>query len=276
MQEHNHQKKIAIINDLSGFGRSSLSVQLPIISAMHIQCCPVPTAVFTCHTGFQNFHSVDNTVGIQNTIQDWKAINLEFNGISTGFLGSAGQIDLVKQFLEKFKRKDTIVLVDPVMGDYGKLYPSYTEELASRVRELVPYADILTPNLTEACILTKREYNHKPSTDDLKEIAKELHAMGPQKIVISGLEDDYSLENFVSEKGKKPIFIHADRVGKNRSGTGDVFSSVILGSIVNGKKFSDAVQKAVDFIHDTLVTTKDMDIPLTDGICIEEHLKDLM
>lgn len=275
MGEHNHQKKIAVINDLSGFGRSSLSVQIPVISAMHIQCCPVPTAIFTCHTGFHDFHFMDNTEGMKNTIHDWKSIDLQFEGISTGYLGEAKQIDLVIEFLKAFKTEKTTILVDPVMGDYGKLYPSYSEELANRIKELVPYADVLTPNLTEACILTNREYTRTPNTDELKAIVKELHALGPKKIVISGLEDDYSLENFVSEEGHEPIFIHTDRVGKNRSGTGDVFSSVILGSLVRGYSFRESVQKAVNFIHDTLVTTKEMNIPLTDGICIEEHLQDL-
>ena len=148
--DHNHQKKIAVINDFSGFGRCSIAVALPIISAMRIQCCPLPTAIFSDHTGFDSFYMTDFTEHMEPYADEWAKLDLHFNGIATGFLGSVRQIDIVEHFLRRFDRDGTTVLVDPVMGDYGALYPTYTQELAKNMARLVRYADILTPNLTEA------------------------------------------------------------------------------------------------------------------------------
>ena len=142
---HNRQKKLAVINDFCGFGRCSIAVALPIISAMHIQCCPLPTAIFSDHTGFESFFCEDFTEHMPAYAGEWEKLGLHFDGIATGFLGSARQIDIVKDFLARFKGEHTKVLVDPVMGDYGKLYPTYTPELAGRMHELLRFADLLTP-----------------------------------------------------------------------------------------------------------------------------------
>ena len=140
---HNRQKKLAVINDFCGFGRCSIAVALPIISAMHIQCCPLPTAIFSDHTGFESFFCEDFTEHMPAYSREWEKLGLTFDGAATGFLGSARQIDIVKEFLTRFKTKRTKVLVDPVMGDYGKLYPTYTQELAGRMHELLRFADLL-------------------------------------------------------------------------------------------------------------------------------------
>ena len=137
------KKKIAVINDFSGFGRCSIAVALPIISAMKIQCCPIPTSIFSNHTGFESFVWTDFTDQMQPYMDEWAKLDLKFQAICTGFLGSARQIELVKGFLRRFKTKETLAVIDPVMGDYGKLYPTYAEELALKMVELLPYADIL-------------------------------------------------------------------------------------------------------------------------------------
>ena len=139
------QKKLAAINDLSGFGRCSIAVELPIISAMKIQCCFVPTAVFYNHTGFQSFYLEDFTERMRPYMREWEKLELHFQGICSGFLGSPEQIDIVEGFFEHFKDKDTVVVVDPVMGDYGKMYPTYSMETCLKMRELIPWADIITP-----------------------------------------------------------------------------------------------------------------------------------
>lgn len=217
---HNHQKKIAVINDLCGFGRSSIAASLPIISAMKIQCCPLPTSIFSCHTGFPSFYSADFTSHMNAYMDEWVKLDLHFNGILTGFLGSPEQISIVKRFLGLFKREDNITLIDPVMGDYGKLYPSYSPLLAQQMSSLVPYADILTPNLTEACILTGTEYRPDMSRDELNSLCKTLSDMGPKKIVISGLERGDELDNYIYEAGKEPQILSEHRVGPLRSGNG--------------------------------------------------------
>ncbi len=273
--DHNRQKKIAVINDFSGFGRCSIAVCLPVISAMKIQCCPLPTAVFSNHTGFESFFLKDFTDYMEPYAEEWKKLDLQFEGIMTGFLGSQRQIEIVSRFFESFHRGDCIALVDPIMGDYGKLYPTYSEALARDMHELVRFADILTPNLTEACILTGRSYREDFSEAELYEIAGDLSEMGPGKIVISGLSEGCDLLNYVFERGSSPVMVREHKVGGFRSGTGDVFSSVIAGDAVNGREFADSVRHASAFIAKTLRRTIELGIPETDGICFEEFLWEL-
>lgn len=271
---HNHQKKIAVINDLCGFGRCSLAVSLPILSALKIQCCPLPTAVFSNHTGFDSFYSTDFTAHMPAYIEEWSKLDLHFAGILTGYLGSPEQIALVKDFLLRFKRSDTVTVIDPVMGDYGQLYPSFSPQLAKQMKELVPLADILTPNLTEACLLTETDYHTDVSEETLAEICRKLSRMGPRNIVISGLERDDDLENFIYENGTVTV-IREHRVGPNRSGTGDVFSSILAADAVNGCDLTESVRHASAFIAKVLRRAMELDLPKTDGLCFEEFLTQL-
>ncbi|MBR0378089.1 MAG: pyridoxamine kinase [Lachnospiraceae bacterium] len=279
MVDHNRQKKIAVINDFSGFGRCSIAVSLPIISAMGIQCCPLPTAMFSNHTGFESFYRVDFTGHMRQYMSEWDKLGLQFSGIATGFLGSEEQIEIVADFLQEFATDDTIVLIDPVMGDYGKLYPSYSEKLAMKMHRLIPYADILTPNLTEACILTKTEYREDITTKELRvlcdELARQCDTDKNIKIVISGLNRDRYLENFVYERDTEPQLVMTPKIGSNRSGTGDVFSSIIAGCAVRGMEFRESVWMASEFIGRCMKTTMEMGLPGTDGIAFEEHLFEL-
>ena len=179
---HNHQKKAAVINDFSSFGRCSIAVALPILSAMKIQCCPVPTSMFTNHTGFDSYYWTDCTAHMPHYAQEWEKLGLKFDAIATGFLGSVDQIRIVRDFLSRFKGENTIVVVDPVMGDYGQLYPTYSLELAQAMGELVEYADIMTPNLTELCVLTNTPYRDSFSRDELYEMCSRLSSAGPEKV----------------------------------------------------------------------------------------------
>ncbi len=152
------QKKIAVINDISGFGRCSIAVSLPIISYLGVQCCPVPTSIFSNHTGYPHFFFDDYTDRMPAYIANWKKLGLTFEGITTGFLGSVRQIRIVKEFIREFSRENTLIIIDPVMGDNGRLYSTYTKELCEEMKQLTAYADILTPNLTECCNLTDTPY----------------------------------------------------------------------------------------------------------------------
>jgi pyridoxine kinase len=273
--DHNRQKKVAVINDFCGFGRCSLAVELPILSVMGVQCCPLPTSVFSNHTGFPSFFYTDYTSHMADYAGEWEKLGLRFQGIATGFLGSAEQIGLVKDFLTRFKGEETVVLVDPVMGDYGKLYPTYSKELAGRMHELVPYADILTPNLTEACILTDTPYREDMEEAQLLSLCRQLSQQGPEKVVISGLNRQGRLANFVYVRGQEPTMVWTDKVGGNRSGTGDVFCAVLAGDMVNGVPFVQSVEKAARYIAKTIQRTVELGIPPTDGIAIEEYLYEL-
>lgn len=272
---HNNQKKIAVINDFSGFGRCSITVALPIISTLKIQCCPLPTSIFSNHTGFDSFFFDDYTDKMPLYINEWKKLGLQFDGITSGFLGSKKQIEIVTQFFKDFKTKENIIIVDPVMGDYGKIYATYTKEMCEEMKKLVQYADIITPNITELCILTDTPYQEKWKISELEKMTEELAEKGPKKIVVTGIVQKEFIANFCYEKGKSPKILRCHRVGTQRSGTGDVFSSIIAADAVNQVPFDKSVKKASNFIKKCILKSIEMDIPVTDGVCFEELLQTL-
>lgn len=269
---HNNQKKIAVINDFSGFGRCSIAVALPILSVMKVQCCPLPTSIFSNHTGFPSYFFEDYTSRMVPYMQEWKKLDLHFNGICSGFLGSKEQIEIVKKFFKEFKTEETQIIVDPVMGDYGKPYPTYTEEMCGEMKKLVEFADILTPNVTEACLLTDTPYKEKWKIEEIQEMAEKIHAMGPKKIAITGIVQGGFIANFCYEEGQQPKVLRTHKEGTQRSGTGDIFASIIAADAVNGVPFYKSVKKASDFIKKCIIRSQELDIPLTDGVCFEEVL----
>lgn len=275
MQElsHNNQKKIAVINDISGFGRCSITVALPIISHMKLQCCPLPTSIFSNHTGYKHYFFDDYTHNMREYIRNWKELGLEFDGIATGFLGSKEQIQIVEEFIQEFRTERTKVIIDPVMGDNGMLYPTYSEEMRQEMKKLVSYADILTPNLTECCFLTDVPYRETGwSRKELFEMAEKLSHVGADKIVISGIAMGDYLGNAVYETNGTKEMIRSKRVAQERAGTGDIFASIIAADCVNQVDFTQSVRKAVGFIKDCMVITNQRGIPSEDGVCFEEIL----
>lgn len=273
---HNNQKKIAVINDLSGFGRCSLTVSLPIISYMGVQCCPVPTSIFSNHTGFKDYFFDDYTDKIDAYISKWHDLDLEFEGISSGFLGSKAQIGTVIRFIENFRSSRTKVIIDPVMGDHGRMYATYTEEMCREMGRLVAYADIITPNLTECCKLTGTPYKENGwKKKELFSMAELLFERGPEKVVITGIPQGEFIANYVMERGKEPKVLRTHKAGTERSGTGDVFASIIAADAVNGVDFDRSVKKASEFVKRCIIKSMEFDIPQTDGVCFEEMLHTL-
>lgn len=276
LTNHNNQKKIALINDFSGFGRCSLAVSMPIISYLGIQSCPVPTALFSNHTGFDSFFNKDLTDIMPNYINEWKKLDLQFKGIASGFLGSEIQINIVQDFIKNFKKNDTVVLIDPVMGDFGHVYPTYTTEMCEKMAELCACADIVTPNITEACILTGTTYKTAEwDYQEIKEIALKIQRMGAKNIVISGIEEDDTVTNVVLKESGEYTLSTQKKVGRTRSGTGDIFSAIIIADAVNGVSLDESVQKAEKFIRDCIIVTEKKQIPYTDGVCFEDILYEL-
>lgn len=272
---HNNQRKIALINDISGFGRCSITVELPIISQLQVQCCPILTSIFSNHTGYDSYYFMDFTSQMRKYIDEWEKLGLSFNGICTGFLGSAEQIEIVSDFFKRFKQKDTIVVVDPVMGDYGKPYPTYTRDMCDKMSALLQYADIITPNLTEACILTNTPYKRNFTLKEIKAIAEKLSAMGPEKIVITGLIQKSFIANFCFEKENGCCIRKTHAVGTERAGTGDIFTAIIAADAVNHVPFNRSVKRASNFIRKCIMNSIELDIPLEDGVSFEEVMHTL-
>ena len=268
------QKRAAVINDFASFGRCSLAVSIPILSAMKIQCCPVPTAIFTNHTGFASFKWTDYTGHMDGYIEEWLKLGLRFDAVQTGFLGSIAQIDFVFRFLEAFKSSRPLVAIDPVMGDYGRLYSTYSMELAESMCRFLAVADILTPNLTEACVLAGLPYDPAMSDAALAKVARHLSQPNRAKVVITGIQRGGNLVNFVYEDGNS-MALETPKLGEDRSGTGDVFSSVVLGAMLNGQNFVSAVDTANLFVAHAVERSIALKVPLKDGLAIEEVLGDL-
>lgn len=275
------QKKAAIISDMSGFGRCAITVALPIISKLKVQCCPVPTAILSNHTAYPSFYFDDYTGRMEDYIDEWRKLGLKFDGIGTGFLGSRRQIEIVRKFIRDFRGEDAVVMVDPIMGDNGKAYATYTQEMCREMKNLTACADIVTPNLTEACILTDREYHEGTWTiAELRSMAEQIGETGPGKVVITGIPLGSYIGNFCYEKeedkeGVKWALRKTKRVGETRCGTGDIFASVILADAVNGVNLVKSVEKAAGFIKDCIRESIKMEVPLTDGVCFEEVLDKL-
>lgn len=273
--DHNRQKKAAVVNDFTSFGRCSLAVTIPILSAMKVQCCPVPTAFFTNHTGFASFAWTDNTPHLDDYIREWKRLGLRFDAIQTGFLASRAQVDFVVRFVDAFRTPGTIVCVDPVMGDCGQLYATYDRALAESMRAFLGVADILTPNLTEACVLAGVPYRTDFSDAELGDLAARLSARNGARVAISGVPRGGDLVNVVCAGGGRPELFAERRIGGDRSGTGDVFASVILADAVNGADFAASVRRASAFTASAVRRTVEMGLPEKDGLAIEEVLGEL-
>ncbi len=272
------QKKIALINDVTGFGRCSIAVMAPIVSAMKIQAVTVPTAVLSAHTQFPEYYFDDYTSKMRDYIQTYKDLNLTFDAIASGFLGSEEQVDIVIDFFKTFKKNGTFTLVDPVMGDYGRLYETYTPSLCEKMKALVRYADILTPNLTELCTLTDVKYCEEGFNDaELACMCQKLADQGPEHIVVTGIRyNSKQIMNYVYSKGEEPRIVMVDRIGGDRSGTGDVISSIIAGMYLNGHDFYESVKKAAEFVSKCLRYCEDNNVPTHWGLCFEMYLRDLM
>lgn len=260
-------KKCAVINDISGFGKCSLMASIPVMSAMGVQVNPIVTGVFSNQTGYDSFAKTDLTDMLPQIIEQWSRLNPHFDGILTGFLLCAGQYEYVLKFIEKFKQQDTLLLVDPVMGDNGKIYDTYTPEMIEGVKKLCAKADIITPNLTELKILS--------GEDDILLGGEKMINSGIKSVVVTGVVEDRNILNYVFSEGVVKTYstelIKSATQGGSFSGTGDIFSSFLMGKILNGVSVFDAVSQATEFISKAI---KASDIKnRNDGIDFEPFLK---
>jgi len=267
-------KRIVSIQDISSVGKCSLTVALPIISAMGVEAAVLPTAVLSTHTAIPGFTFHDLTGEIRPICDHWKKMGYTFDSIYTGYLGSFEQLDLVSEFFDDFG-KDSLIFIDPVMGDYGRLYPTYDRARADSMRSFLEVADIITPNLTEACILAEEPYRTDFSDGELAALCARLSERNGCKVVISGIPRGDSLVNFIYEPGGRRSLHAEEKIGCDRSGTGDVFASVVLGDAVNGVDFAESVRRASSFTAQAVRRTVEMGLPPKDGLAIEEVLGEL-
>lgn len=246
-------KKVAAIHDLSGFGRSSLTMIIPILSHMQIQVCPLPTAVLSTTTEFDNFHFHDLTDQMEPIIKHWQSLDIHFEAIYSGFLGSHHQLEIVRTFIDEFKIENQLVVVDPVLGDNGKLYPTFSQKMVKGMKKLIDEADLITPNITEACLLLDKKYQKSFKTSEIKEMCLNLTAKGPSTVIITSVPDnnkDSKRTAVIAYNRNDERFwkVSCEYIPASYPGTGDGFTSVVLGSLLQGDSLPIAIDRAVNFI----------------------------
>lgn len=274
-------KKVITVQDLSGLGRCSLTAVIPVLSVMGVQACPLPTAVLTAQTGFPSYYIDDYTDKIDIYISEWKKLEMEFDGIFTGFLAGEAQVDKVLEVVDAFDRPDTLLVVDPVMGDGGKIYSTYTPKMCEKMKKLVVRADVITPNLTEACILLCEDYEKvtalqgKELQSAIYSLCERLCKMGPKTAIITGVEESGCLWNFAVSGGER-CAVRGVRHGGSYSGTGDLFAAVICGGLVGGEPLGEVLQKATDFIECATQASVAAGLDRNHGVDFEQFLNMLM
>lgn len=277
---HNPVPRVAAIHDLSGFGRASLTVIIPILSTMGVQACPLPTAVLSSHTGgFNDYHFVDMTENMVKIIDHWKALDIAFDAIYSGFLGSPRQVDIVMDFIGAFARSEQFVVVDPVMGDDGKPYKTMGPEMIRQMQSLVSHADIITPNFTEAAFLLGEPYPDNLDERQIKQWILRLCEKGPGKVIITsvpvaGRKNLSGVVAFDREDGR---FWKVDctYIPAHYPGTGDAFASVIVGGLLQGDSLPIALDRAVQFVSMAIRSTFGYNYPSREGVLLERVLTNL-
>lgn len=271
--------RLAMINDIAGFGRCSTTVSLPVISVMKVQVCPVPTSVLSNHLGFPLCHFDDYTSHMRDYIKVWSELGLTFDGLYCGFLGNEEQINIVREFVEMFR--PPLFLLDPVMGDHGRAYSSITETHVQKMKELLPLADIITPNITEACLLTGTPWKDGEWTmQELSGLCEKLASLCLKdsvsaSIVITGIRQRDSLVNFLWDDGVYTT-VASPIAGASRPGTGDIFASILAADAVRGETLLFSVQKAANFVGLCIAGSEKAGTPVQEGVVFEKYLAALL
>lgn len=269
--------KLALIHDMCGIGHCSMTVALPIVSVMGIQGCPVPTSIFSNHTGYPKWYKEDFTAQMRAYLNTWEELHVKLDGIYCGYLGSGLQCEAVLNLVQN--HTEALFFLDPVMGDHGTLYSAITKEHICAMKQLTSYAQYIVPNITEACILTDTPYKADFSDEELRCIAQKLHALGPSNIVITGIRQENLFINYISQmqQGQHTIqLLTVPSAGNPRPGTGDIFASVLVSGILKGQPLTQSVQKAAQFIYDCIQASDACNLPICEGTCFEQVLSSLL
>jgi len=273
--------KIAVINDLSGMGRCSLVASISVLSVLGQQVFPVPTAILSNQTGYPQFSFVDFTDNMDEYLANWQKMDTKFDVIYSGFLSNCSQVQKIEKMRKTMGSDNTLLVVDPVMGDGGQKYATFSDELCDEVKTLAKMADVVTPNVTEACLLTGIDYNDFVKSTNVNnfkqrfcDLAKKVGKLGPQKVVITGWESNEQTKqvyNFVFDNGDF-AYTKNDMYGGHYSGTGDVMASIITGKLAQGKKLFDATKTAADFVAVAVKDAFKNSVPQNDGVNFEKFL----
>lgn len=274
--------RCACIHDLAGLGHCSLTAAIPVLSAMGVQACPVPTAVLSSQTdGYSGYSFLDMTPHLPAYIDHWKRRGERFDGIFTGFLGSRAQLALVEDFIRDFREPGSVVLVDPVMGDDGAVYDTYTADLCAGMARIASLATVITPNLTEAAQLLGESYEDAPRDEAglLSWVRRLTHEVAPQAVITGVPSEAGDTLRIAVGDGSDACILTQPRLGGDRGsfpGTGDVFASVLAGALLHRTPLREAAQRAADFTGLCVARTSEAGTPREEGLLLEPMLAHLI
>ncbi len=268
------QKRVIAINDISSFGKCSLSVAIPILSAAGIETCALPTAVLSAHTGFKGYTFCDLTDNILPAANHWKTLGLSFDGIYTGYLGSKEQVECVEKVMEMFPFN--IKLVDPVMGDDGVLYDGFSEDFPNEMKKLIKRADVIVPNVTESCLLTGIPYREEHSKEYINELIQALKKECSASIVITGINSKTDKISTAVYENETLTYIENERQRAIYSGTGDVFASTFMAAMMRGSDIVSAAKLSAGFVGECIEITQKVSSERHYGINFELNTKSLL
>ena len=275
----NKVKKVVAVHDLSGVGRVSLTVVIPILSSMGFQVCPLPTAVLSSHTQYPRFSFLDLTDEMVKIIREWEELEVQFDTFYTGYLGSPRQVQIVDGFISDFRTPDSLVVIDPVLGDNGRLYSNIDATMVYEMQKLIHRADVITPNLTELFYLLDKPYQTEISDDELKFYLRELSDKGPEVVIITSVPvaDNPHMTSVYAynRRGNRYWKVTCPYLPAHYPGTGDTFTSVITGALMQGDSLPIALDRAAQFILQGIRATFGYEYDNREGILLEKVLHNL-
>lgn len=282
-------KKVAVINDISGFGRCSMAVQLPILSTMQVMACPMPTGVFSCQSAFDSYHYTDLTEQMLITLDDWLKTDVKMDAIIAGFMMSANQLQVVQKCIKSLKKENSIILIDPILGDDGIQFSFFNTEYLNKMQELIKEATIITPNITELCLLCNYDYNkltnqeHKPTKEyinEIQKIARPLFNENLEQIIVTGVKQinnnkNTEVHNVLITKNGSTYSTASEFLMGSFSGTGDILASMICGYLLRGTKIETAINRTSDFLNKVVNASINSDIDRKFGADFESVLNQI-
>lgn len=272
-------KRVVAIHDLSGVGRVSLSVVIPVLSNMGFNVSPLPTSILSNHTQYPSFSFLDLTDEVEKIIAEWNKLEIEFDAFYTGYLGSVKQVNIIKDFIHKKKREDSLVVIDPVLGDNAKLYTNFNKDMVVAMRKLITVADVITPNLTELFYLLDLPYSEYNTDHELKEYMLKLSQEGPPIVIITNVpvkEDPHTTSVYAYNKnGNRFWKVTCPYLPAHFPGMGDTFTSVITGALLQGDSLPMALDRAAQFCYQGIRATFGYEYDRREGIMLEKILRNL-
>lgn len=269
-------KRLAVVHDLCGVGKAALTNIIPILSVMEIEVCPIPTMILSTHTGgFGKPEIVKLDNYMNSAFGHYKMIDMSFDGIFIGYLGSKDNVNECLKLLKDYNKEKSLVVLDPIFGDNGKYYSNFNSDYSEKIKAIIEYVDVITPNYTEACILGNEPVLDKVELEDIKRLMNKISILGADKIVITSLPlGDNRIGTGIYNKEIESIkIINRQKQEKSYPGTGDIFTSVLCGNLLKDIEIEESAEKSCDFVERCMRVSSGYDYPAKEGVLLEKCLK---